>query len=177
MTKDYAYKSITAALRAAFTPASPYYGSGALNSMVASHDSSPDRTTPQDRMVQAGQVFAFIKRTVSDIFIAYLMVKFIAPDAVGIDQVLTMVATHLSRVLASKAMDLSPEFVVDVLRREAHLKPLGSFTADWPRWSGHSVSSVYRHRKIIQDEFNGRLDLIYSDLGAEFELRGVCPNV
>lgn len=166
-----AYNSVESAIRAALTPASPYYGSNTLASWTGGERGSPE-LTQQDRIAQAGMVYASLKAITSSDELSVIAAKFIPAldeDITGVKlEQCQLVATRLA---AQCGADLG--LSLDILLREAGIEPIGSLSNDWPRWLDTSTASIYRIAKKLRDQYNHQLDMALANVSAHFIERGI----
>ena len=166
-----AYKTVEQAIRAALTPATPYYGSNTLASWTGGARGGSE-LTQQDRIAQAGMVYAYLTSITSPQERCIIAAKFIpaideATTAAKLEQC-QLVATRLA---AQNEADIG--LTLDIMLREAGIEPVGSLSSDWSRWLDISTASVYRIAKRIRDAYNAELDHTLANISIHFIERGI----
>ena len=170
---EYAYPSVAAALRAAFSPAEPHYGSGSLRS-YSGHTSSPSDLNPLDRTAQACIVYAMLSRELRAEKFAMLAAKFLPAES---EEQMEAKVTYANTVAKRLARDSGTrdDLALDVVFRIIGLEPAGHYSYDWARWLEVSPATVYRHADKVKKAWFAEMDALFDRLAVQFDTLHIAP--
>jgi len=168
------YKSLDAALCAAFAPASPYYGRSEVSELI--QGGGHGQWSPQDAIAQAALTYVLARETLSRRDFGLISAIYAPSDTEDAIEAKLGAVRPVVAHLVARHPGVPRELCLDVVRRVIAVEPIGAYNRDWPVWLRLSRAQTYRVVAQVRGTLLALVDTIHDTLRAAFIDAGIIPS-